>query len=65
LGLPLPSTTKVAAEKARMPETPGTLTAVLATLAFRRHRTELHFTSGDRSIANIGWLYQHDAAAVA
>jgi salicylate hydroxylase len=22
-------------------------------------------TSGDRSIANIGWLYMHDAAAVA
>jgi hypothetical protein len=22
-------------------------------------------TSGDRSIANIGWLYMHDAAAIA
>jgi hypothetical protein len=27
-------------------------------------RDEAMTTSGDRSIANIGWLYEHDAAAV-
>jgi salicylate hydroxylase len=27
-------------------------------------RDEAMATSGDRSIANIGWLYRHDAAVV-
>jgi len=30
----------------------------------QRRRDELMANSGDRSLANIGWLYQHDAAAV-
>jgi salicylate hydroxylase len=30
----------------------------------QRARDEAMATSGDRSIANIGWLYGHDAAAV-
>ncbi len=33
--------------------------------ADQRKRDEAMAASGDRSIANIGWLYQHDAAAVA
>jgi salicylate hydroxylase len=31
----------------------------------QRQRDQAMATSGDRSIANIGWLYQHDATAVA
>jgi salicylate hydroxylase len=30
----------------------------------QRARDEAMATSGDRSIANIGWLYAHDAAEV-
>ena len=30
----------------------------------QRQRDELMASNGDRSLANIGWLYQHDAAAV-
>jgi salicylate hydroxylase len=30
----------------------------------QRKRDEAMAASGDRSIANIGWLYMHDAAAV-
>jgi salicylate hydroxylase len=30
----------------------------------QQKRDEAMATSGDRSIANIGWLYRHDAAAV-
>lgn len=30
----------------------------------QRERDELMAESGDRSLANIGWLYRHDAAAV-
>jgi len=33
--------------------------------AEQRKRDEAMAASGDRSIANIGWLYQHDAAVVA
>jgi len=32
--------------------------------AEQRARDEAMATSGDRSIANIGWLYAHDAAEV-
>ena len=31
----------------------------------QQKRDEAMATSGDRSIANIGWLYMHDAGAVA
>jgi len=31
----------------------------------QQKRDEAMATSGDRSIANIGWLYTHDAAVVA
>ena len=31
----------------------------------QRKRDAAMATSGDRSIANIGWLYMHDAGAVA
>jgi salicylate hydroxylase len=30
----------------------------------QQRRDELMANSGDRSLSNIGWLYQHDAAAV-
>jgi len=30
----------------------------------QQQRDEAMATSGDRSIANIGWLYKHDAAVV-
>ena len=32
--------------------------------AGQQARDEMMAASGDRSIANIGWLYLHDAAAV-
>jgi salicylate hydroxylase len=31
----------------------------------QQQRDQAMATSGDRSIANIGWLYSHDASAIA